>query len=195
LLIKQRKKEISETEKKAEKLIDSFSQENPKTNQEDSFFILVPEKQAYIRKFQNLILKTEIGCDMLLCWENFRYGMIDDFDSWEKTIAKGVKVRFIVYKTKEEKDVSRAVELLQKKGTFEVRYIFAPPPATMAIFDKKEASISVCPEPRPQNTSSLWSNNIGLIAIFQDYFELMWRTAYKGKQILEEGVDYLQGYT
>jgi sugar-specific transcriptional regulator TrmB len=179
-LIKQKKKEISETEKISEK---------------DSFFILVPEKEAYIRRFQNSISKAKTSVDMLLHWDCFRYGMIEDLELWKKTVEKGVKIRLIVYKNQEEMDVSRTAEFLKKQGNFEVKYIFLAPPATVAIFDKKEASISVSPAPNPHNTCSLWSNNFGLIAIFEDYFELNWRTSHKGKQILKKEVNYLEGYT
>lgn len=181
LLIERKKTEISEIQKKATKLLQQFKEKNSKNTlqEEESQFILVPEKEASLRKFTNTIANTKTSCDMILHWECFRYGMIEDTETWKKTVEKGAKIRFIVYKSEDEKAVSQIVQMLKEKGSFNVRYISRPPPATLAIFDKKKTSITTSPTPNPLETPHLWSNNPGLIAIFQDYFELMWRTSTK----------------
>jgi hypothetical protein len=109
--------------------------------------------------------------------------MIEDTETWKKTVEKDVKVRFIVYKheAEDEKAVSQTIQMLKEKGSVSVRYISRPPPATIAIFDKKKTSITISPTPHPLETPNLWSNNPGLIAIFQEYFELIWRTSKKNK--------------
>lgn len=181
MLINQRKNEVSETELKASMLLKRFKKSSSCMLQEkESSFVLVPEKEAYRRKFKGSIDNARVSCDMLLHWECFRYGMVEDTETWEKAIKQGVKARFIVYNAKQEKTITRVIQSLSKKGSLEVRHVFTPPPATIAIFDKKETCITVSPMPSPDSTPSLWSNNLGLIAVFQDYFELKWSNSELG---------------
>jgi sugar-specific transcriptional regulator TrmB len=176
MLLKQKKRDISDAEKKAIKLIQHFSVKSPKALLEkESFFIMVSEKEAYLRKFRNSIENAKTSFDMLLHWKCFRYGMIEDTQLWRKAVERGVKVRFVVYEFEDEKNVSDITQILMSKGSFEIRYLFTPPPATISIIDNKETSITVSTTPSPHDTPSLWSNNLGLITIFQDYFELTWR--------------------
>lgn len=179
MLLTRKAEEYNEIKAKTKTLLQKCEKNNEeKTLQGDvGQFILVPKKEASRRKFTNTIENTQTGCDMILHWECFRYGMIEDTATWKKTVEKGVKVRFIVYKSEDEKAVSRIVQILKKKGSFKVRYIFTPPPATISIFDKKETIITISPTPHPREAPNLWSNNPSLIAIFQDYFELMWRAS------------------
>lgn len=179
MLLKRKTKEHNEITAKAKKLLQKYEKNSEETalQKEECQFILVPKKEAARRKFKKAIENTQTSCDMILHWECFRYGMLEDTEIWKKTVEKGVKVRFIVYKSENEKAVSRIVQILKKKGSFKVRYIFTPPPATIAIFDKKETIITISPIPHPRETPNLWSNNPGLIAIFQDYFEIMWRAS------------------
>jgi sugar-specific transcriptional regulator TrmB len=183
MLLRRKAEEYNEIEAKAKELLQKYEKNNEeKPLQEDVCqFILVPKKEASRRKFTNAIENTQTSCDMILHWECFRYGMTEDTETWKKAVEKGVKIRFIVYKSEDEKAVSRIVQILKKKGSFKVRYIFTPPPTTISIFDKKETIITISPTPHPRETPNLWSNNPSLIAIFQDYFELMWRASKKSK--------------
>jgi sugar-specific transcriptional regulator TrmB len=182
MLLKCKAEEHNEIKAKAKELLQKCEENNEETTlqRDECQFILVPKK-ASRRKFTNTIENTQTSCDMILHWECFRYGMIEDTETWKKSVEKGVKTRFIVYKSENEKAVSRIVQILKKKGSFKVRYIFTSPPATISIFDKKETFITISPTPHPRDTPNLWSNNPGLIAIFQDYFELMWRTSKEDK--------------
>lgn len=183
MLLRRKAEEYNEVEAKAKELLQKYEKNSEETTlqRDECQFILVPKKEASRRKFTNTIDNTQTSCDMILHWECFRYGMTEDTETWKKTVKKGVKIRFIVYKPESEKAVSRIVQDFEKEGSFKVRYVFTPPPATIAIFDKKETIITISPTPHPRETHNLWSNNPGLIAIFQDYFELMWRTSKKDK--------------
>ena len=183
MLIKRKKEKLSEAEKKATALLQQLTENNSNNSNtvQESYFILVPEKEAYIRRVTNAIEITQTSCDMILHWECFRYGMIENTEMWKKSVKKGVNVRFIAYKSKDEKAVSRIVQALKNMGSFKVKYIFKPPPATIAIFDKKEICVTTSPTIYPQETPSLWSNNLGLTKILQEYFEAVWLTSNEDK--------------
>ena len=128
ILIKRKEKKISEIKIEATKLLQQFKENKENTIQEyEPQFILVPEKEAYLRRFINAIENTQTSCCMILHWNCFRYGMIEDTELWKKTVEKGVKIRFIVYKSKDEKAVSRIAQTLKNMGSFKVKYIFTPP--------------------------------------------------------------------
>lgn len=62
-----------------------------------------------------------------------------------------------------------------------MKYVFTHPPASIAIFDSKETIIILSPTPHPREAHNLWTNNPGIISVFQDYFELMWRNSSENK--------------
>lgn len=178
ILFEHKEKKISKIKTNATKLIQQFKEKNSENTiqEEESQFILV-QKEAYLRRFTNAIENTQTSCDMILHWECFRYGMIENTELWKKTVEKGVKIRFIVYKSEDEKAVSQIAQILKKKGNFKGKYIFKPPPATIAIFDEKEIVVTTSPTPYPRETPTLWSNNLGFIKILHDYFEAVWLTS------------------
>jgi sugar-specific transcriptional regulator TrmB len=181
MLVKQRQADLGKTEKKAHEMLDNFKTlKNVVKPLEPSFFILIPEKEAYLRKFKGWLDNTQKSCDMILCWECFRFGMTQDTETWEKAVVRGVNVRFIVFNYREEKNVLQVVNRLKRKGNVNIRFSPTQPPATMAIFDKEEASFSISPAPQPYETPNLWTNNPGLIEVFQDYFDNNW-LSQKGK--------------
>jgi hypothetical protein len=49
----------------------------------------------------------------------------------------------------------------------------------MSMHDRKEAWVSTCTEPVLEECPTLWTNNVCLLSILQDYFEIMWLTAMK----------------
>jgi sugar-specific transcriptional regulator TrmB len=184
MLVKQKKQELLETENLALQLVEDFKNKMGPIPDKESFIILVPEKEAYLRKFRNSIDSSKISCDMILHWECLMFGLREAHDLWQQAMHRGVKIRFVVFNATKEKDNDGIINKFKKKGQFEVRFAFYPPPATMTIWDGKEASISLLPKPNPHHTSSLWSNNSGLIAVFHDYFETVWRDSYRDKNIL-----------
>lgn len=182
MLVKRRQNDLGETEKKAREMLENFKTlKNVVKPLEPSFFILIPEKEAFLRKFKGWIDNAQKSCDMLLSWGCFRLGMIQDTETWEKAVARGVQIRFMVYNYRDEKNVKQVLNRLTRKGNVTVRFISTPPPSTMAIFDKGEASFSISPATQPHETPNLWTNNPGLIEVFQDYFDNKWQL-HKEKQ-------------
>jgi hypothetical protein len=51
----------------------------------------------------------------------------------------------------------------------------------MSIYDKKEAWVCTCTHPVLEACPTLRTNNPCLLAILQDYFEIMWLTALASK--------------
>jgi sugar-specific transcriptional regulator TrmB len=86
MLLRRKAEEYNEMEAKTRELLQKYEKNNEeKTLQRDeSQFILVPEKEASRRKFTNAIVNTQTSIDMILQWECFRYGMIEDTETWKK---------------------------------------------------------------------------------------------------------------
>jgi len=179
ILLRRKSEEYNEVKTTVKELLQKCEESNEENalQGDGCQFIIVPKKEASNRKLRNTVENAQTSCDMILHWECFRYGMIEDTELWKKTVERGVKIRFIVYKPEEDKAVSQVIQDFQRKGSFNVRYVFESPPTTILLCDKKEAIVTISPAPHPRETPNLWSNNAGIIAIFQDYFELMWRTS------------------
>jgi sugar-specific transcriptional regulator TrmB len=178
-LIRQKKQEILEAENRAIRLIDAFKNKLNSIPDKETFMMLVPEREAYLRKFRNSIINSTISCDMILHWECLLYGLTVDHDLWQQATSRGVKIRFLVHNVPKEQDNNSIIERFMINGHFEIKFALYPLLATITLWDGKEASISLSPKPYPHNTTNLWTNNPGLFAVFQDYFKTIWRDSCK----------------
>ncbi len=164
---------------KAMKLLQRVNESNitPQLNEEHQF-ILIPKEEAVRRQFTNTLRSTAVSVDGIFYWKGLRDVIIDLVEEWKKSVEKGVKVRFIVYKPQEEKALTKIIQTLKKKGSFSIRYTFFPPlPATVTIFDNQIKMVTTSATPNPAETSSLWIKNPSIVAIAQGYFGLMWQTS------------------
>jgi sugar-specific transcriptional regulator TrmB len=177
--IRQRRQKLVEAENRALQLADSLKDSKGQIQEKESFIMLVPEREAYLRKFRNSIANATKSVDMILHWECLIFGLTTDYKIWNQALDRGVKTRFIVFNASKEKSNEGTINEFKVRKGFQLRYTLYPPPATMTLWDGTEASISLSPNPKPHHASSLWSNNCGLIAVFQDYFETIWRNSYK----------------
>jgi hypothetical protein len=179
VLLQRTHQENLDARKKAMKLVQRIEETNLIVpHSEDNLqFVLIPKKEAPRRKFANAIHDTSVSFDGIYYWEGLRGAILGGAEIWKKNVEKGIKVRFIVYKPKEEKAVKRVIQTLMERGSFSVKCTSNPPPATIAIFDKEEIFVTTSPTPRPGETSSLLIRNPGFVAVFQAYFDRIWETS------------------
>jgi hypothetical protein len=112
-------------------------------------------------------------------WRNSHCAIFFDREKIVEALQRGVKIRAIIDKPDEESVVSDIIEHLKGYSIFNIRYLPTAPKALMSMHDRKEAWVSTCTEPVLEECPTLWTNNVCLLSILQDYFEIMWLTAMK----------------
>jgi hypothetical protein len=105
-------------------------------------------------------------------------------EAMKKALKRGVKIRLIVEKPKDVNSFPEIIQDFKKNPCFKIRYILTPPFAVVTIYDKKKVRITTCittATAGSEGSPALWSNDPCLLAIVQDYFEIMWLTAIEDK--------------
>ena len=173
-----KKNEISETEKKATRLLQKFKEKKSKsTLQEDETrFSLFPE-QTTVRRKERLLEAVQRSYDVVISWRNPHSAIFTDVEGIAEALQRGIEIRVIIDKPDEEKLLSDIMKHLKKHPNFKITYLLNAPKALMSIYDKKEAWICTCTHPALEECPTLWSNNSCLLSVLQDYFDTLWLTA------------------
>jgi sugar-specific transcriptional regulator TrmB len=144
----------------------------------ESEYVLLPAKEAGAHRFVEELRKAQTSYDCIYTCGDYRDRLANVAKYFKSLLNKGVKIRFLTYKPENRKKVMETIQALKKIGSFEVRYIPKSIIGQFGIIDKKEVFISTSVAPRePATAPAIWSNNPNLLAIVENYFELMWQTS------------------
>jgi len=180
ILIERKKNAISKTQKEAITLLQKFKEKNSHVLQEEEpQFILVPEKESSW-KIGRAIENAQTSVDTITTLNRFRSGMFEFDEIIRSALKKSIKFRIITDKPEDGNSLPEIAKALMKDPLFKVRYCNQSLSAVLGIYDKKEMTISISTVRGLGETPTLFSNNLCLLAIAQNYFETMWLTAIKG---------------
>lgn len=170
ILLQNRQKETAELQQKTRKLLNNFQRNNIITTlQEDSQFILISARTKFAKRLENSTHIAQANIDFIGPWKSFKALLFYGFQDLKRAIERSVKIRIITEKPEDKESIPKATQALENRF-FEVRYISAPAPIAMMIFDKKEFNLSISDREWP----SLWSNNPNIIKLATSYFDDMW---------------------
>lgn len=186
ILLNDMQRKRSESNKKVAKLIQRFKTKEvtAKTKGEKNQFVLVPGKNALILKERILLTTTKKSLSLITSKQRFSQKLYSLAEEFQKAVSKGVNIRILMDKTDTEKYRGLSNKLAKNykdSPSFEVRYITAPPPVVMAVFDNKEVIIVASANSGLAESPALWSNNLSLVELAHSYFEMMWLTAIENE--------------
>ncbi|MGD0645803.1 MAG: helix-turn-helix domain-containing protein [Candidatus Bathyarchaeia archaeon] len=177
MLLEHRTKENQEIEAKTKELLTKCERNSEETvHEEDCQFILVPKEKAILRKLGEMFDRVRETYEMIFYWSHVDPNVKILIKMWKTLLKKGIKIQFIAY-LQEGEALPTSVLNLSKNGLFEIRCIPTPPVSTLSIFDQREALITTSSKIHALESTSLWVGNPGIVEIFQDFFELMWRNS------------------
>ena len=127
------------------------------------------------------IENAQTSIDTIATWKRLRNGMFNFDDTVKKALKRGVKFRFITDKPKDENPLLEIREASTKNPLYKVKYSNCPLSAVLGMYDEKEVIISISATAGIDEAPVLASNNPCLLAVSQNYFEVMWKTALKPK--------------
>jgi sugar-specific transcriptional regulator TrmB len=171
ILLQHRTREYTELQKKTRKLLNNFQKNKVITTlQEDSQFIFVSARTNFVKRHEKATQMAQASIDFIGPWESFKALLFYGLQDFKRAIKRSVKIRIITEKSEGKESIPKVTQALKKNLFFEVRYISAPAPIGMMIFDKKEFNLSVSDREWP----SLWSSNPSIIKLATSYFEDLW---------------------
>ena len=99
-----------------------------------------------------------------------------------EALERGVKFRLITEKPENENQTSKIIQDFKKYPSFKLRHIFKPPVAIVTVYDRKEVLVTTSAITDLGECPALWSNNPSLLAIINDFYEILWITAIEKQQ-------------
>jgi sugar-specific transcriptional regulator TrmB len=183
-LLKQENTEHIELQKKVTKLADNFKENNERTVQEiEHQFVVVPGKGAHIKWLKKNLEQTQITIESIVTWKDDKVVRSFCEKELQKATNRSVKSRTIIYISENEKTAYENDETFKNiNSNSQKRIVFNPPLVLGGIFDSKEVVIATTlNNPVQTGETVFWSNNPSIIALFQNYFETLWKKALEHK--------------
>jgi sugar-specific transcriptional regulator TrmB len=186
VLLNDLQKKRTETHKKVGQMLHrrKTKELTTKTKGEKTHFVLVPGKNALILREKNMLNTAEKSVSFITSKQRLSQKLYSLAEEFQEAIAKGVKIRILTEKTETERPTvssSKPVKNIKANNSFKVRYLNAPPPVVMSVFDNKEVIIVASAKAGLTESPALWSNNLSLVELAHNYFEILWITALKSK--------------
>jgi sugar-specific transcriptional regulator TrmB len=179
ILLKRKTTEQSELRKKTQELLRDLENNHFKKEPQeaDPEFIAVPGIKAIMQRLKEKLLKTQINLCVVTSQTRFSAAILEFANGYQKALERGVKIRIAAEKHVAQRTAFKIVQTLSKDPKFEVKYFADPPPAIVTIFDDKEACVTMSAMANLEGASAIWSNNLGFVALAQDYFENRWNNS------------------
>lgn len=175
-LLKRKATEQNELRRKTEALLSSLEKNHVKieTNEASVDFAIISGKEVIIQKLKESLLKAQISLCVVTSKSRFSASIGEFADAYRKALRKGVKIKIAAEQIVTQTKTLKIMQTLSRDPHFEVKYFINPPPAIVTIFDAQEAYLTLSATTQLESTSTIWSNNLGFIALAQTYFENKW---------------------
>jgi sugar-specific transcriptional regulator TrmB len=144
--------------------------------EEESIFILIPDKKAILAKTSGLIgdSRKEVA---LIADKTRILPVLSRFsDEWKRGIKSGVQIRLILEGDSPDASLKEKVKKLIGGVSVQVKF-HCEPLNHFIMSDDKEALITTSKESGLGESPSLWTNNSNLIGVLRTGFESDWKKA------------------
>jgi sugar-specific transcriptional regulator TrmB len=177
ILLKQKAKKYSELQLRSADLIKTYDDRinHHNLNVRKSKLVLVPSKQALIKRLKEAIDYTQKSIDVFTSCKRLKFSCHCLFDELVEAWERGVRGRAIINKTCEP--MFDYQNTCWRKPYADIKYIDSFPKTVMAIYDSKEVFIFLENEADLTESSALWTDNSSLVSLSQYGFNSCWKKA------------------
>jgi len=181
-LVESRIKATLESQEKVAEIVLKLAKETQKetVQEESSQFILIPNAENTKRRVGEATMKSRKSIDVLTTPWIARQSKVA-FGTYVKTLEKKHVTRKTLICENSEEPSPETLQFLSEnaKGTIpqEIRWVPKCKGIVMAIFDGKVVILETSAPKDLSYAHSLWSNNLFLLEMAKEYFELIWETA------------------
>ena len=182
ILLQSRAMKTHELQKKLE-IIKRAKNNNLEMNsqKEGNQFILIPAKKAALNRRKREIEAAQASIDILVSIKRFGPTEITYHEIVKNALERGVKIRVITEKPEDENEIPKIIQDFIKNPSFQLRYILNPPLAVVTIFDRNKIFVTTSAITDLGESPVFLSNNPSLLAMINDFYEIMWITAIENQ--------------
>lgn len=175
ILVLKKTKELEQTKERIQSLIDKYSPIAGTTPQNEYKFLLIPPKTLVNETREKILEKAKTNVQLITTKKRFLQGISHFFEAYESLLKRNVETQIIVNIAGEPNSFeTNKLQLLKKYPNFSLR-IIRQSKANILIIDKSEAIITLHPKVDLGASPVLWTNHPEFLAIFQDYFQDLWK--------------------
>ncbi|MGD0995192.1 MAG: helix-turn-helix domain-containing protein [Candidatus Bathyarchaeia archaeon] len=180
-LMERKKNEYNELRNEAEQLI-TANKVNSQTSEEKEheFKIMSKGKTSQTKDIIKHCQIAQTNLDMLLSIKDFHYGINALSKYYFECVKRGVKCRTIIQEPSFA-SIKKNVKRFAKVPGFQIKYVLSSPKVVFVIVDKKDLHTNLFPNRTPVETTELILDHPGIIEVFQNYFETVWKQAQELK--------------
>jgi len=179
ILLERIHKERIEAQRKAMKLLEKQRKTiaAPQLPILEQQFVLVPKKEALLRKVTHSIENAQIRIDAVCSWKISEKAFFELSESFQKTLERGVSAYWISDKPSNPRMVHKDIVDVSKSSLFWHGVVPWVPKQAIAIFDNAEVYIASNPETGFLESDALWSNCPTLIRLAKNWFDYFWSSS------------------
>lgn len=188
-LIQRRILKTAELQQKALTLTQDFKRNTANEEPKEKFqFILISNRDAVYAKAKKMI---ECAQEQI-CFMALRRRIISWLSNYlplvEEALKRNVHLQIIMPKPEGDQGLGKPIEALRKYPNVSVRIASKLPNVGFSVWDRKEILLSTSAIDTPFPYPTLWSNNMSIVELSQDYFDMIWQKAQKADFSNEESV-------
>jgi sugar-specific transcriptional regulator TrmB len=183
ILLQQMHMEKTEAQNKALQLVERHKDKikKPNTQEDETKFLLIPEKQALSRRLNGSIEDAQKTIDIVCPRKTCLQALFDLSPRLRKALERGVKIRWIIEKPFDTDEAPTILASLSENSLFKLKSINHNNVKTFSIYDKKRIIVAANPEPNYVQSPALWTNASPLVEMAQHYFDVLWNKAEPGQ--------------
>jgi sugar-specific transcriptional regulator TrmB len=185
MLLQRREKQTLELKKSIDKLIsyNLNAAQQDYAMQKSNGFVIEPGEVLTEKKAHEFFEKAKVSLDLIGYIEHEEY-----FARYEngirvknRTLDRKVIIREILSKSPEYKIPKRLLLLQERKPNYQLRFVNFLPSSMVMIKDSEEVLMSTTNNRKWLQYPSLWSNNIALTRVVQEWYNNIWDKKERSK--------------
>jgi sugar-specific transcriptional regulator TrmB len=178
VLLGQRLRKTAEIQEKAAKLIQNFKVNQLIVEAEaSSEFVLVRKRDTIFLKSKKMLENAEKSIFFLHQTRRMISWLSECMPEFEKALAREVECKLVIPKPEATLDIWKTINELTRYPNFELKLLPKEAKFGFSIWDNKEILLTTSPYDSSKKETRLWSNNIDLVGLCKEHFELIWNKA------------------
>jgi sugar-specific transcriptional regulator TrmB len=151
------------------------------STQKEDQFVLIPKREPIIINIQKLAEASKKSICMMIPLQKLLPLMISYSRIFSRALANGISVQIITDTSDNKQLLLQKISKLDKNPNFELRLVSAQLTVHFSIFDCEKILLSTAASARLAEAPSIFSNNLDIIGLAKQVFDIEWVTAMETK--------------
>lgn len=191
LLLEKKKKGITKLESDLQTLLKKLEKNSKVQFQKKDFqTVIVSGKENLILKIKKTITDSQETLCCLGSHKKIAMALFSFAELLIKAINRGVKVKIVTGENDGAKLVPNILAdyIKGKKPLLEIRYVKKQLEAHILVIDRKQVLVNTSIQTGLAESPAVWSNNPCIVALNQNYFDILWLTSTKDQEHKIDGI-------